>query len=250
MMTGVLALIGCSEGRDEHAAQRVRNTPPTPPNCPELPELGNITLKDGSLAHVRIIRDGDATFYVPLEWFEWEARVSGKPDEYWRTLQSGVVGKYDIEANECPGVVHEREFGYATPLISIHGAETGRGIPPGFSDNSEINRIQFYKIHIDRPGFKNKIERGRIDEDIEPLGVGYEAFVKVGPEHLASYALYDVGVAPRGAGPEWEAFRNKVMSTESWKNKRESARDLFEWLQTPPKDRDNGRIFQLGVKSK
>ena len=250
IMTGVLALIGCSKERDEQSAQHVRNTPPTPPNCPELPELGNITLKDGSLAHVRIIRDGDATFYVPFDWFEWEARVSGKPEEYWKGLQSGVVGKYDIEPNECPGVVHEREFGYATPLISIDGAETGRGIPPGFSADSEINTVTFGRIYPDRPGFKKKIDENRIDEDIEPFGVGYEAFIRVDQNHYARYRIHSVGNAARWAGPEWERFRSSILNSESWKLKRNSVQALYDWLKTPPRDRDNRRAFRLGVSSK
>jgi len=245
MMTGVLSLIGCSKERDEQVVQQARNTPPTPPNCPQLPELENITLKDGSLADVRIIRDGAATFYVPFDWFAWEARASGKPEEYWKRFQSGVVGKYDIEPIECPGVVHEREFGYTTPLISIKNAETGHGIPPNFSKESEINSVSFGRIYPHRPGFKKKLDENRIDEDIEPFGLGYEAFIRVGSNHYARYRAFDVGNADRWAGPEWEAFRSETLSSRDWKLKRDSVRELFNWLKIPPRDRDNQRVFRL-----
>jgi hypothetical protein len=246
----------------------LQNPPPKPPNCPNLPELQNVTLKNGTIADVRIIRDGDDTFYIPFSWFEWEANQKSHPAKYWKELKdsptlqiaadrkdirSSTITGYDIERIECPGVVHEREFqSYKTPFVKIRIYDGERSIPPNFSVDSEIEQVTFYKIYPERPGYKQKIEEGRIDEDIETSGVGYEAYVRVGERHLARYPIYGVdkllGVDSWGVGAEREAFRKRVMALESWRLKRDSVKEFFNWLKIPPKDRDNNRIFKLGAK--
>jgi predicted small lipoprotein YifL len=255
LFASLLALAGC--GLKSEGTSYPENLPPKPPNCPELSELKNITLKDGSIVDVRIIRDGDETFYIPFSWFAWEASQTD-PEEYWNQLKSSNPYRpgigYDIGPIACPGVVHEREFLYKTPYVKIMRFDIAnkepRDIPPNFSADGEIKEVTFRRIYPERPGYKIKIQENRIDEDIETFGLGHEAFIRVGKSHIASYRVYDVGDSEYGAGPEWDAFRARALSTESWRLKRDDVRELFNWLKTPPAKRDNDRIFKLGAEQK
>lgn len=262
-LAGLLAtLTGCNDKRPpQEGSQYPANPPPQPPNCPDLPELKNVRLKDGTVADVRIIRDGDETFYIPFSWFEWEAKQLGKSKNiavkvkngeyvhksYWDSFK-GFGSGYDIHQIECPGVVHEREFNYVTPFVKTQRYDGDRRIPSNFSADGEIDQVRFYKIYPERPGYKEKIENGKIDEDIESFASSHKAFIRIGKNHLASYQVFDVGNSNYGAGPKWEAFRVELLSSESWQIKRNSVRELVNWLKTPPKDRDNDRVFKLGAK--
>lgn len=261
-LAGLLALLsGCDSKPAYEDTRHLESPPPKPPNCPDLPELKNVTLKDGSIADVRIIRDGGETFYIPFSWFEWEAKRRGSSKNiavkvkngeyvhksYWDSF-IGFGSGYDIEQVECPGVVHEREFDYVTPFVKTKRYDGERRIPPNFSADGEIDQVTFYKIYPERPGYKKKIENDKIDEDIETFGISHKAFIRVGKSHLASYQVFDVGDSNYGAGPKWEAFRAEVLSSESWQIKRDSVREFVNWLKTPPKNRDNDRIFKLGAK--
>jgi hypothetical protein len=73
IMAGLLAalaqmLVGC--GGKRPATQTAQtNPPPKPPNCPDTAELRNVTLADGTIVDVRIITNGEITFYVPGDWY-------------------------------------------------------------------------------------------------------------------------------------------------------------------------------------
>jgi hypothetical protein len=267
MAMGLLGLIASLGGCQQKAATSVvakENPPPKPPNCPDLPELANLRLKDGSIADVRIFRDGDETFYIPFSWFEWQAKITpnmtvevgdGKYEDrsYWDSFRNGHYSS-DVHQIECPGVVHSGEFGYTTPFVKIMIYDVAnrdtRDIPPNFSADSQIDQVTFYKIRPDRLGHKLKIENGKIDEDIDTYGLSNEAFIKVGKNHLAEYVFHDREFSDfddPGAGSARVAHQNKIMSSESWRLKRDSVLEFFNWLKTPPNDRDNDRKFKLGA---
>ena len=211
----------------------VEKPPPKPPHCPQSAELKNITLADGSIADVRIFHDGEQVFYVPFYWYRWQLAHYNLNEPY-----QSPPGMYDpdVSDSECPGVIHRGNFAYSKPM-----ADFARGnIPPNFAPDSALDQVTFFKAAPGSP----YVTKG-VPEDLQPLGIRYEAFIRVGNRHYARYPIYVEGPG-RWTGPEWDDFRAKVMASADWGNKRDAVRELFTWLQTPPRARDNSRIFQLG----
>ncbi|MEO5599017.1 MAG: hypothetical protein ABIQ66_10405 [Novosphingobium sp.] len=252
-----MGLIGMLAGCQQKAPEAVArgNPPPKPPNCPHLPELANLRLKDGRIADVRIFRDGDETFYIPFSWFDFEAKRNnaGRDDpieDYWNHFKgTGYVP--DVHQVECPGVVHVGAFSYSTPLI-MRRANASDAPPPNFSLQSEITQITF--DHIYREGFYPLNRNGRklVKEDIYPYVYSANVMIMVSSDHIANYQNFpyddEYNKSPRDAGPIWESYKVRAIGSQKWQLWRESVTDLYLWLKTWPKDRDNDRIFELGVK--
>jgi hypothetical protein len=259
-LTGLLAtLTGCNNGRPpQDGSQYPANPPPKPPNCPVLPELKNIMLKDGTIADVRIIRDGDETFYIPFSWLAWEAKKTNKihvevSDDkyvfmpYWEANNYGRGG-YDIMPVECPGVVHEREFKYTTPFVKIKRYDGERSIPPNFSADGEIDKVQFFPFSDNTPFIsRGKFFKDGGDQIFEDSSVT-GAYVRVSNNYYAHYDFFTGDQFRKGrSGSDRRAFEQKVVESDDWRVTRNSVQQLFDWLKTPVKDRDNDRIFKLGA---
>jgi len=256
LLSGVIAMIGGCDGKQQ--APLHERPPPKPPNCPDLPELANLRLKDGRIADVRIFRDGDETFYIPFSWFEWDARQNpgqfardGTWRSYWDMQRVGYYS-YDIHEVECPGVVHEGAFEYTTPFVKIRKYTGDRDIPPNFSADAEIDQVRFYHIHPNRFYPVNPAGNPLVDQDLFLNFQSADVQIRMSKNVMATYQHFPLNeellASPRGAGPTWEAYKKRAMSTEKWKVWRTSVMDLYQWLKTPPKDRDDDRIFHLGIK--
>lgn len=255
LLIGCIAALGWCNFPRKPPVQATREDvrgvpPPKPPDCPDLPELANLKLADGGLADVRIFRDGNETFYVPMTWYRWEA--GGHPDtasSYWEE-QKLLDYDYQVHEIECPGVVHTGPFHRGTPSI-YRTVKRLADLTPNVSQDSTIDRVVFMRFGPHHPLF----EKGLFFEDLDlgNKGTG-RAIIRLSEYHWAIFDYFIwLDIPPggqNGIGPIWEKFRAEVMASKTWKAKRESVREFYAWLKTPPKDRDNDRKFKLGLKQK
>ena len=268
----IMGLEGCQKNSNQPAIVK-ENPPPKPPNCPNLPELANLQLKDGRIADVRIFRDGDETFYVPFSWFEWQARQTPFIDmldtnghdsggrTYWDSFRNGHYS-FDVHQIECPGVVHVGEFNYDTPQIWPKTYNGNKVIPPNFSDDSEIDKLTFRHFDFDLrrtvnsgPIHESYMKLKSFGENLDVDNSGYPTmYIRFGNNIVVqaeNYPLVDFineqRSEYRGRGL---AYKSAAMASERWRVWHNSIREFYAWLKTPPKDRDNDRIFTLGVKQK
>ncbi|MEO9168310.1 MAG: hypothetical protein ABI230_07905 [Aestuariivirga sp.] len=230
------------------------NPPPRPPNCPDFPELANLKLKDGSMADVRIIQDGDEKFYIPFNWYtarlKWHQVNGSQKIEDYLALFKGDWNP-DISADECPGVLHVGKFNYSTPETPTYNITDKYRTVPNFSPESKFDKISFFQTG---PNKTYKSSGGVLsDDDIRNYVFASVTIFSLGNGHWAECEHFPWDEAFKNGpamnvGPIWEAYRARAMASEEYKNWRQSVHDVYEWLQTPPKDRDNERIFILGVK--
>ena len=239
-LAGLFAsLTGCPKSVEQERAVAA-NPPPKPPNCPDLPELANLRLKDGSLADVRIFRDGDETFYVPFSWFQHWLKLHGHTPK-----RRNPNFRPDVEMIECPGVVHAGQFNFATPAVPLTKRFEITGlVPPNFSTDSEIEKIMFR--HIDLRDSNPEFENTNLI-----LSNGFATVrVRMSKGIVATYKFFplneELRASPRGGGPTWEAYVSAAMASEKFNTWRGSVGEFYAWLKTPPKDRYNDRIFKLG----
>jgi hypothetical protein len=272
-----LSIIGCDEAKTDKPAKSaadattaIGNRPPKAPDCPASPELPNLRLPDGETADVRIFRDGNDTFYIPLSWYRWEAGrdrtgvdatdnsglaarlraiANSRADKYWANFWANKeAGRFSFEVHEveCPGVIHEGWFGYTTPRVWVPWGSQMIEIPPNFYAESKVDKVFF--------GRRDLPDSMHMNVD-EYLGLGASgngwARIRVSEKYFAEYdyrVRWDARHGSSEKGPIWDAFRADILASENWKLTRDSVRDLYAWLKTPPKDRDNNRLFKLGSK--
>jgi hypothetical protein len=211
-------LLGCDSKPAYEDTRHLENPPPKPPNCPDLPELKNITLKDGTIADVRIVQFRDTKLYFPTKWLDHFSDRGKNQNSRFSNRQYLQNFSPDIHFSECPGVVHnfvyesqfERPLGYPTidfrtPMIEFGGqvlSDDFRGI--GYTLNPDKNNQSAqFKINI--------YESIKLDKDIVILMIR------------------------RG-------LRKNILTYES-----QSVLDLTKWLMTPPAQRDNDQKFVLKI---
>lgn len=232
------ALLGCGPTENEIVWQgdrRTANPPPKPPQCPELPELANVTKPDGTIIDVRIIQIDDVKFYVPANWNRWPDTLENLP-----ATSDTALGRYDpdINAVECPGVVHRFVSKRAHLSIGwdfvVRRANAEPWIKPNFTLETKIDSVSIGRPRaVTDPSLKN--ERTFKDGIIDwPSDSSPAATIVVVPDHLT--ATYPWSKDKPVGSPEWEAARDDVI-------------DLVNWLRTPPIRRENDRVFKLGVRS-
>ena len=221
--------------------------PPMPPNCPDLPELQNLKLPDGQLVDVRIFRDGGETFYIPFSWLTWQRPtdfpVPGAP---WPSLAEKSSLNYTIEKIECPGVVHEGEFGFATPLVTRR-SNAKSFVPPNFSDESGLDQIRIIREDATNPYFRSLTSDDNFLRGNKGTG---EAMIRASNTHWINYDYFVGRINPVGgaveSNPVWQTYRSEVRKSLEWIGTRQQVLGLYEWLKTYPKDRDNHHVFKLG----
>lgn len=240
LLASLFALLGC--GPDERTSEiqwqgdrRTANPPPKPPNCPDLPELANVTRPDGSIIDVRIIQVDEVKFYVPTNWNRWKETLEGI-----RPTPGTALGRYDpdINAVECPGVVHQfvskrATFGLGWRFVLRRFNTEPRLMKPNFSVDTKVDILNIARPHaaaLRDMTFEEKFADKIIDW---PTDQSTSAQIIVVPDHLI--ARYRWPRSKPVGSPEWEAVREDVL-------------ELVEWLRTPPVDRDNDRIFALGAR--
>lgn len=214
---GLLSLVGCQDPKPEDT-RHLEHRPPMPPNCPNLAELKNITLKDGTVADVRIVRFRDTKLYFPAKL------MKRKFVDRWRDHQTGFIGKRalgqyspDIHSDECAGVVHaiadeRRHVEGVYPMIGIEIA--GLNIDPQFRSGSE----GFWKLNY-----------GLV------------------PKTMSAHAKFILGLNQKIKFNDDVVVQLVVGSTaeSGVKYDSQSVLDLTEWLRTPPSHRDNDKQFTL-----
>ncbi|SEI99079.1 hypothetical protein SAMN05518849_102113 [Sphingobium sp. AP50] len=258
LVGAVSGLGACGRAQDTQQTARQDNPPPKPPNCPPLPELANLILKDGRIADVRIFRDGETTFYIPFNWFEWEAQRAGGfagieetgSAGYWKMWSR--IGQPNVHEVECPGTVHVGTFSYginSIPQLNVNNIFDAR---PNFAKGN-IGTIKFIHIYADRIyNPKTKVGFVLMDQDLHLDVNSAAATIQVGKLHLAEFKGFPLNDemmnSPRGAGPTWESYKSRAFASSKWKAWRRSVQGLFDWLTTPPKDRDNNVAFKLGME--
>jgi hypothetical protein len=253
LMIGAWAVLNIFAPRTVATPQKVSiklNLPPQPPNCPDYPELANLKLKDGSIADVRIIQDGDQKFYIPFSWYtaplKWsQVNGSTKVSDYLAIF----AGKWnpDMAEIECPGVLHIGPFNYTTPDAILRDPRYDHSTIPNFSPESKFNYVNFYKFDTSLPGVK-MIE----NDDIEAHSIENIATIKLDQNHWAECQDFPTRKflkteIEKQTGDEVDCKR-RIMASDEFQNWRQSVHGLYDWLKTPPRDRDNDRIFILGVK--
>ncbi len=219
LMASLLALLGCDRTPVYEDTRHLENPPPKPPNCPELPELKNVTLKDGSIADVRIVQFRETKLYVPTvlmqDHFVDKLRRRDGKFIYEHDLQKHIP---DIHSDECPGLVH----------IPNQISRTGQGV-----------------------GVRLYAPFGRIDNLDTGIGFGLtnpNQILKDNSQNFMSYSRVYLRYSD-DVGLNFAIPGNDVMNTENWIIYRESALAFARWLATPPRKRDNDRIFILGAKN-
>jgi hypothetical protein len=245
-------LMGCGESKAPKPPMAKLNPPPKPPNCPASPEMKNITLKDGSIADVRILRDEDVTFYIPASWYRWTWRRSNVAKDWSSPGSRGpewsAPGSFapDINPIECPGTVHiwnmrQTGFGITTPEIA---ADRRTPPPPNFSSESDLYSLFIGNLSKSRDVF------GRLNyignEHLHPFGIGVKGVVKLGTNQFAVFRYYNANPPDVQVGPVWDKFEQDVFMSARWKSLTRSMKMFYDWLKTPPARRDNDQIFQFG----
>lgn len=235
LIAGVVAsalLSGCNSANDSGSSDQ--NQPPKPPNCPKLPELENLRLKNGDIAKVFIIEADGVKFYVPISWYKDRNKTYLDPLNSKDDSGNGVYN-ISFDVSECPGIVHKfvselNAFGLGwTFVVAPHN--TDPFIMDNFSIKSKIDHLSFGRpsIHQMKIYGKKYLEKESIS--YYSLGPSRTGIVVV-PMHFV--ANYNLPKEIKYQSPEWYSYRSSVI-------------DFVDWLRTPPKDRDNSRIFELGV---
>lgn len=229
-LVGLLgSLLGCGPQRKPELKEIV---PPKPPHCPDLPEVVNVTLAGGKLADVRILQVDDIKFYVPAAWLQLT-------DSPRRSLPTDVssLGLYDpdVHKTECPGVAHkyvsQQMFDLGWRFV-VRRSNAEPWILPNFTLETKIDGLSIVRPQaVTNPELmtSNTFEEKIFDW---PTSTTPSARIVVVPNHLV--AVY-----------RWS--KDNPVGSPEWKIARQSVLDFVIWLRTPPKDRDNDRIFELGV---
>jgi hypothetical protein len=240
LLGALLTLVGCNEkgGYDEWAGDRkTLNPPPKPPNCSNLPELTNVTREDGTIVDVRIIQIDNVLFYVPRNWLDQNLEFGDEFSAKYPTASSRM-GIYDPDWHnvECPGVVHnfvsKRNIFDLGFNFVLRGSTKVFRINPSFTLETKVDFLSIHRPRgFDDPKYETpNIHIEGIVEDFPNLA--YSARIMLVPNHL-------VGFYP------WS--KDKPVGSPEWKRARADVIDLVKWLRTPPKARDNDRIFKLGA---
>jgi hypothetical protein len=219
-----ILLTACGKAPPRESTTALENPPHEPPNCPDLPELKNITLKDGAIADVRIVQFRLRKLYVPTEMMEND--LVDKMDRFDDFVPKHKLKRFipDMHSNECAGIVHK------------------------FDKSNSIGSVLFLrKKDSERRLFKNMSEQS----SIEMLGIYWTAkpaqdvWIKSngGTAGVRIYifddieGIYDIPDRHKKDSPEWNNYRSSII-------------DFVRWLATPPRERDNDRIFTLGAANR
>jgi hypothetical protein len=240
LLGALLTLVGCNEkgSYDEWAGDRkTLNPPPKPPNCSNLPELTNVTREDGTIVDVRIIQIDDVLFYVPRNWLDRNLEFSYAFASTYHNADS-QLGVYDPDLHnvECPGVVHKfvskRNIFDLYFRFVLRRGNSEPWIMPNFTLETKAVSLSIHRPRgFDDPMYETpNINTEGIVEEFPNLA--YSARIMLVPNHL-------VGLYP------WP--KDKPVGSPDWKRTRADVIDLVKWLRTPPKMRDNERIFKLGA---
>ena len=191
-------------------------------------------------------------------FFKLQKEVAVKA--YWDEKPFGRY-KPDLDQIECPGVVHFGEFNYTTPLNRTNMLDKSYQVSPNF-DEGEIERAKFYHIHPERyypnwmPGYEGKVRSPAQlhDEDIDQSAFSAKIYIRMSHRIMATYEHfpYDVIIERQwkeGTG-NWETYKKRAMASKKWQVWRKSVNELYAWLKTSPTNRDNERIFKLGIEQK
>lgn len=232
-------LTGCQKEAAHGVTESDRlmeNPPPKPPNCPELPELENVK-SGGKIIDVRIIQVSGKNLYIPASWF-------GKfPDSYRYKgrMRDSALGIYspDINAIECPGVVHrfvsERHIFDISFVMVSSKVNSPVYNNPNVSSESSIERIS-----IARP-------RGVTDRTVATSSMFEEGIIDWPTERSPSARIV---LLPNLLVATYPWSKTDAVGSPRWIGARASVIELGEWLMTPPKGRDNERKFNLGSAEK
>lgn len=212
--------VGCKKAPVDDTSA-LENPPPKLPNCPDLPELKNITLKDGTIVDVRIVKFGDTKMYFPKDIVE-SAFVDKQRFE--GIVHTSYLKKFDpdIYAEECPGVVHELVIdGVSTwPVIAVNPKPLRIELPvaKNLQYGKGVGTI-FFTSHIDPMPPRAQAMRGFFND----------SFV-------------------------WQSklvvmIRGRDQDVGRWQSSK-SLNAFVSWLNTPPVSRNNDAIFTPKVDSK
>ena len=217
-------LAACGIGMDDGESDvTMMDTPPTPPNCPDSMELDNITLPSGEIAEVRVIRDRKLTLYVPTNWFEGRF-IEAPADRESRPSRINRITPV-ISRNECPAVIHlndgadESVFIFTLPRTVEPITAMPSNLPyNGPMIRTAIARVSDIKLsHRPNEQFADRIISW-------PTRENPSAYIAMRDgKYLIRYA--------------WPV--DEPMGSKRWNSYREAAIEMFDWLTTPPRDRNN-----------
>lgn len=219
LIASLLALAGCNDPKPEDT-RHLENPPLKPPNCPNLPELKNVTLKDGSIADVRIVQFGSTKMYFPVDLIEANF-IDGKRDPQGQLSSMYDLKKFapDLYSGECPGVVHklveDGESLWPTLIINPEPLNTDRPMAKNLQFSSEIGAL-FITVHK------------------EPETSRYQAMRGFFNDRFISNSNLDI------------LLRSRDTKIGLWQRSK-SLNEFLKWLETPPVRRDNEKIFALKV---
>lgn len=214
-LSGIASIAGCRDSSIESEIEG--EPPPQPPNCPDLPELASITRQDGSISDVRILSNGTLKFYIPSEWLRgifFDTRS--------KEVQKKVL-KYTplLYKEECPGIVHLGD----SVLFSIPVLERLVGPPTAhFDASSEVVSVQVAASET----------VGNDDAMLDWPSDRYPtAQVVLKPGQLRARYL-------------WPDRTEGDIYSERFGRIRGQLIEVSDWLLTPPRDRDESKVFKIG----
>lgn len=235
IIAALMSLVGCGQSNsyDPWAGDRkTANPPPKPPNCPRLPELANVTRDDGKIIDVRIIQIGEVKFYVPGNWNRWPETLEGLPP-----TSDTMLGLYDpdINAIECPGVVHKwvskRAMFDLGWRFAVRRSNAEPWVLPNFTLDTKIDSVSIRKLEE----FDNK--------DYENSDIFDEKIFDAPPAATSAYIF----VVPRQLIAIYPWPKSKPIGSPQWVKARSDMIGLVDWLRTQPNMRDNDHVFYLGA---
>lgn len=222
MLASLLAMVGCNKAPDDERTRQTLNPPPSPPSCARLPEVENLTLKNGAIADVRIIKIGETKLYFPSDWLA-DAFVDVPSKWPWERREGkSSIGMTtpDLFKDECPGVIH---------TLNLDRRSPGIGIKLG----GQVSSADF--THED----------GAISKEIRSLSVSSSEILPGSHRWL----LHTSGGLKVWLIPIKDVMMYAAVSkTYGDRNvTSQSLTELAEWLATPPNTRDNARKFTVEI---
>lgn len=187
--------------------------------------LDKLRLHNNVLANVRIMRIEERDFFIPQDWTDPLAArriVAGQ-----EIVDPVSFGRFvpDINAVECPGTIHERNP--TDTLSSVTFRLTDQRRESAVSNIAVTSRVGIITLWPSSLAETDKLTNW-------PPGTDTTAWVVVIPKKL--WVMYRWPRSAAFGSTKWQAERAEVIG-------------LLEWLMTPPRDRDDQRILELGNAS-
>lgn len=199
-------------------AAETEMNPPGRPECQQLSELANITLSDGRIAPVNIIKVRSTLLYAPKEW---GGLVDVSKSDASPELYKGHMSP-NYRSDECPGVVHEFTALGSVVTFGFGFGDFLRGqVAKNIDPRSTIHGLSFHRrMRADFP-----------DKTVVDWPTPYSILVAYNDDIVVLIRVGRTYPSPK-----------QIVETEK------AVRSLLDWVATPPARRNNDQVFTMGTR--